>query len=410
MTDLLEGYTPGGYYCELFGGDGAPLEHTQAIRNWLARTRPRALKKRAQDCERELFSLGITFTVYSDRDAIDRVLPFDVIPRPISASEWAHLEAGLKQRVAAINLFLRDAYGPGKIFKDGIVPERLVTGNDNYRAEMTEVEIPFNSFVNICGVDLVRGGDGVFRVLEDNARTPSGVSYVIENRHLMQRSFPDLMRGVGLRSVSEYGMRLRDALAEMAPAGIMDPQIVLLSVGRQFALQVGIVFERQFFGLGFEEKVERVLHRHVGDQVDRDFKPLDRIGEHDAGLIIAVRVLLPIDEVALGLNLERIAQYGGARVRRRAQPDDLRSHLRLAVVDVAGAVIKRGVDAHYRAPRAIVVLFDVCALVAHWRMPILGNRTAAVRGNSATPAGRAGRRRVKSTDFQEIGWGTRTRT
>ena len=230
MSDLLERYNPGGYYCELFGG-GTPLDHTQAIRNWLGRMRPRTLKKRALDCERELFSLGITFTVYSDRDAIDRVLPFDVIPRPISAQEWAHLEAGLVQRVTAINQFLRDIYGPGRIFKDGVIPEHLVVKNENYRAEMAEVHVPYDSFVNICGVDLVRGGDGVFRVLEDNARTPSGVSYVIENRHLMLRAFPDLIGGVGLRSVSEYGMRLRDALAEMAPEGILDPQVVLLSPG-----------------------------------------------------------------------------------------------------------------------------------------------------------------------------------
>ena len=228
---MLSDYSPGGYYCELLGGEGLPSEHTQAIRDWLNQIRPRTLRKRALDCERELFNLGITFTVYSDRDSIDRVLPFDVIPRPISPSEWAHLEAGLIQRVTAINLFLRDVYGPGKIFKDGVIPEHLVKNNENYRPEMAEVEVAHGSFVNICGVDLVRGGDGVFRVLEDNARTPSGVSYVIENRHLMQRAFPDLIGGVGLRSVSEYGMRLRNALAEMAPGGILDPQIVLMSPG-----------------------------------------------------------------------------------------------------------------------------------------------------------------------------------
>ena len=122
-------------------------------------------------------------------------------------------------------------YGPGKIFSDGIIPEELVKGNENYQPEMADVNIPYNSFVNICGVDLVRDADGIFRVLEDNARTPSGVSYVIENRHLMLRAFPDLIAGIGIRPVSEYGIRLRDAMADMAPAGILDPQIVLMSPG-----------------------------------------------------------------------------------------------------------------------------------------------------------------------------------
>jgi uncharacterized circularly permuted ATP-grasp superfamily protein len=228
---LLADYDRGGFYCEITGTEHHSAQHTAAIQNWLDRTKLPTLRRRARDCERELYSLGITFTVYSDRDAIDRVLPFDVIPRPIAPAEWRTLERGLVQRVTAINQFLRDVYGPGRIFKDGIVPEELVTQNDNYRPEMAAVDIPFDSFVNICGVDLVRDGTGGFCVLEDNARTPSGVSYVIENRHLMQRAFPDMMEGVGIRPVSEYGMRLRDALAETAPKEVLDPQIVLMSPG-----------------------------------------------------------------------------------------------------------------------------------------------------------------------------------
>lgn len=228
---FIEGYDPSEYYCELLGKSEAPLAHTLTIQNWLSKMKPRTLRRRAQDCERELFNLGITFTIYSDRNSIDRVLPFDVIPRPIAPEEWRHLERGLVQRVTAINLFLRDVYGPGRIFADGVVPEDLVKGNSNYRPEMADVRVPHGSFVNICGIDLVRDGAGVFRVLEDNARTPSGVSYVVENRHLMQRAFPDLVSGIGIRSVSDYGIRLRDALAEMAPEAAGDPQIVLMSPG-----------------------------------------------------------------------------------------------------------------------------------------------------------------------------------
>ncbi len=281
---FIEGYDPSGFYCELLGKSEAPLAHTQTIQNWLAKMRPRTLRRRAQDCERELFNLGITFTIYSDRNSIDRVLPFDVIPRPIAPEEWRHLERGLVQRVAAINLFLRDVYGPGRIFADGLIPEELVKGNDNYRPEMADITVPHNSFVNICGIDLVRDGAGVFRVLEDNARTPSGVSYVVENRHLMQRAFPDLVSGIGIRPVSDYGIRLRDALAEMAPAAVGDPQIVLMSPGvynaayfehvflaremgvplvegRDLGIDNGLVFMKTTAG---PQRVD-VIYRRIGD-------------------------------------------------------------------------------------------------------------------------------------------------
>ncbi len=256
---LLEDYDASGFYCELFGKASTPLDHTRAISDWLGKMRPMALRRRSRDCERELYNLGITFTVYSDRDAIDRVLPFDVIPRPISPGEWSVLERGLVQRVAAINLFLSDVYGKGHIFADGVVPEELVKGNDNYRAEMAEVSVPHGSFVNICGVDLVRDGEGIFRVLEDNARTPSGVSYVIENRHLLLRAFPDLMKGIRLRRVSDYGIRLREALADMAPSGIDDPQIVLMSPGVYNSAYFEHVFLAREMGVPLVEGLDMVV-------------------------------------------------------------------------------------------------------------------------------------------------------
>jgi uncharacterized circularly permuted ATP-grasp superfamily protein len=141
------------------------------------------------------------------------------------------IEAGVRQRVAALNLFLADVYGPQKVFKDGLVPPDLVLGNASYRPEMQDLRLPHGTYVHVNGTDLVRGGDGVFRVLEDNARSPSGVSYVVENRHLMLRAFADLMAGLPVRPVSDYGRRLLEKLSEVAPAGILDPQIVLLSPG-----------------------------------------------------------------------------------------------------------------------------------------------------------------------------------
>ncbi|MBY6265138.1 circularly permuted type 2 ATP-grasp protein [Azospirillum sp. 412522] len=225
----MSSYDPGLYFDELFGAMDLPAEHTALIRQRLAALDFDELRRRAQDAERELYNLGITFIVYSDKDAVDRILPFDVIPRVISAPEWAHLEAGVKQRVAALNLFLHDIYHDQKILKDGVIPRDLVEGNHNFRPQMIGLDVPFNTYIHIMGTDLVRDRHGTFRVLEDNGRVPSGVSYVVENRHMMQRVFPDLMQDIGIRPVDNYGHKLLDAMVEIAP--VDDPQVVLLSPG-----------------------------------------------------------------------------------------------------------------------------------------------------------------------------------
>lgn len=190
-----------------------------------------ALRRRARDAERELFNLGITFTVYTDRDAIDRILPFDVIPRVLTQKDWKIIETGVKQRVAALNQFLHDIYHDEKIIKDGLIPEALIKTNKNYRPEMKGIDVPKGTYVHICGTDLVRDRKGEFRVLEDNARCPSGVSYVIENRHLMMRAFPDLADGVPVADVDGYGARLAQALTQVAPGPMGHPTIALLSPG-----------------------------------------------------------------------------------------------------------------------------------------------------------------------------------
>jgi len=215
----------------MFGGDPGAARHTDAIRERMRQLKVSTLKRRSRQSDRELYNLGITFTVYSDRDAIDRVLPFDVIPRVLSRDDWQHIERGCVQRVAALNRFLYDVYHDQHILRDGIVPAELVLENANFRPEMKGLDLPHDTYVSICGIDLVRDGQGVFRVLEDNARTPSGVSYVVENRHLMMRAFPDLTNNVGLRPVSDYGMHLQAALAEIAPPNVLDPNIVLMSPG-----------------------------------------------------------------------------------------------------------------------------------------------------------------------------------
>jgi uncharacterized circularly permuted ATP-grasp superfamily protein len=231
FRDTWPTYDPGRYFCELTRkrNDAGPIPALLIER--LAAIGMEALRARAVSAETELIDLGVTFTVYSDATAIDRILPFDCIPRVLTAPEWALLERACIQRVAAINAFLGDIYGRGLIVKDGVIPAELVYGNANYRPEMKDFPVPYGTYVHVCGIDIIRDEQGEFRVLEDNARTPSGVSYVIENRHLMLRSFPDLMAGIRLRPVDDYGRRLRAAMSEIAPEGVEDPQVVLLSPG-----------------------------------------------------------------------------------------------------------------------------------------------------------------------------------
>ena len=227
----FEDYVAGDFFCELTtrrpGDGGAP----ECVRDRIDAIGLDALRLRAAAAENDLINLGITFTVYSEASAIDRILPFDCIPRLLTATEWAVIEAGVKQRVAALNAFLHDIYHARHVIGDGVIPADLVLGNVNYRPEMIGFPVRFGTYVHICGIDIVRDRDGAFLVLEDNARTPSGVSYVIENRHLMSRAFPDLMAGMRLRPVDDYGRRLLSAMVEIAPDGVLDPQIVLLSPG-----------------------------------------------------------------------------------------------------------------------------------------------------------------------------------
>jgi uncharacterized circularly permuted ATP-grasp superfamily protein len=231
FRDIWPDYDPGRYFCELtrHRPDAGPVPEWLIQR--LGQIGLDALRARASAAETELIDLGVTFTVYSDATAIDRILPFDCIPRILTSREWALLESACIQRVTALNAFLGDIYGPGHIVKDGVIPPELVYGNANYRPEMKDFPVPHGTYVHVCGIDIIRDEHGDFRVLEDNARTPSGISYVIENRHLMLRTFPDLMAGIRLRPVDDYGRRLRAAMTDIAPGGHDDPHVVLLSPG-----------------------------------------------------------------------------------------------------------------------------------------------------------------------------------
>jgi uncharacterized circularly permuted ATP-grasp superfamily protein len=231
VAGLLSGYGAAPFFCEMLRHAAADDPAIALLRQRLAAVPVEGLRDRARRAERELMDRGITFTVYSDATAIDRILPLDLIPRVITGAEWRVIEAGVTQRVTAINAFLHDIYHEQKILRDGVVPRERVLGNPAFRPAMLGFEVPLRCYAHVCGTDIVRDEAGRFLVLEDNARTPSGVSYVVENRHMSLRLLSDIAHGLGLREVDEYGLRLHRALAEIAPAGVTDPQVVLLSPG-----------------------------------------------------------------------------------------------------------------------------------------------------------------------------------
>ena len=176
-------------------------------------------------------SQGITFTVYSSGEGIEKIFPFDIIPRIVEASEWKHIETGIKQRLKALNIFLKDIYNQQFIIKDGIIPAKLIYSCPNFVRQMVNVNVPFDIYTHISGIDLIRDHDGTYYVLEDNLRTPSGVSYMLENRSITYRIFPDLLPKNNVRSVKDYPDRLLKNLCSLANRQKSNPTVVLLTPG-----------------------------------------------------------------------------------------------------------------------------------------------------------------------------------
>ena len=230
----VSSYDPNAFFCEMSSHMADRSPQLEDIWSRFDQADFEDLKNRSKDADLELFNLGVTFTVYSDKDVIDRVLPFDIVPRVLTASEWDELDRGVIQRVAAINAFLHDIYHDQHILNDGTIPKDLVLSNSNYRDVMVGFDPAAGVYTHIAGTDIIRDDAGNFLVLEDNVRSPSGVSYVVENRHLMERSFPDLLANLKLRKVSNYGRNLLEKLSDTAPEGASDkgsPQVVVMSPG-----------------------------------------------------------------------------------------------------------------------------------------------------------------------------------
>lgn len=202
------------------------------LAQWLEETPPEALQYRREEAELLFRRIGITFAVYGDNESTERLIPFDVIPRVLSAKEWAHLEKGLKQRVKALNMFLSDIYHARDILRAGVIPPDLIFQNPVFRPEMNGQDVPHDIYVHVAGIDVIRTDDDDFIVLEDNARTPSGVSYMLENREIMMRLFPDLFSRHRIAPVERYPDELLAALGSVAPdAASTEPTIALLTPG-----------------------------------------------------------------------------------------------------------------------------------------------------------------------------------
>jgi len=217
---------------ELFAHPARPHSHCGALVDCLGELSPDEFQQRRSSADLVFVNQGITFSVYSDRRGVEKIFPFDLIPRPVAAVEWVRLETGLLQRIKALNLFLDDVYHDQRILREGIIPTDLVLRSKGYRKEMIGFDPPGKQYLHVVGSDLIRDAMGEFRVLEDNGRTPSGVSYVLENRVVMKKVFPQLFQHCRVRRVEDYPQRLRDSLCSLAPAGAGDqPNVVLLSPG-----------------------------------------------------------------------------------------------------------------------------------------------------------------------------------
>ncbi len=210
-------YACGEFYDELVAADGTPRPHARLLADFFSELQPKELAERQRAVDSTIVDMGICFTIYSEGDNIDRSWPLDVVPRAMSGKEWDRIEEGLKQRLAALNMFIDDLYNDRRILKDKVVPAELIDSSKNYLAPCRGVSPRYGVWAHICGSDLVRDGDGTVYVLEDNLRVPSGVSYMLENRNVIKRVFPSLFRNHRIRPVSEYPSDLCDMLESIAP-------------------------------------------------------------------------------------------------------------------------------------------------------------------------------------------------
>jgi uncharacterized circularly permuted ATP-grasp superfamily protein len=231
MELICENYPLTNAYDELIGTDGRPRPAAKPLFDHLASVDASVLEGRRAAVDAAIMTMGITFTVYSDAGNIDRAWPLDIIPRIIARREWERIEAGLKQRLTALNLFINDLYNEQRVVKDGVFPIEVLAGSKNFREQCRGITPPYGVWAHVCGTDLVRDKDGTVYVLEDNLRVPSGVSYMLENRELMKRLFPELFQSSAILPVDDYPTHLYDTLAALSPHAGGRPVVAVLTPG-----------------------------------------------------------------------------------------------------------------------------------------------------------------------------------
>jgi len=271
-------YDSRGYFDELIAENGEPRPPARRLIHELRSLPPHELQMRQQAAERALVEAGITFNVYSDNQGVEKILPFDLIPRIIAAGEWDRLERGLKQRIFALNAFIHDLYHEQKTLRDGVVPREIIATSKGFREQCVGFDPPRGVWCHITGTDLVRHRDGTIYVLEDNLRCPSGVSYVLENRRLMKSLFPEAFAASRVRPVSNYPIKLRDMLEDVAPAGVTRPRCVLLTPGPFNSAYFEHSFLAQQMGIELVEGRDLVVHDgYVWMRTTKGFERVDVI-------------------------------------------------------------------------------------------------------------------------------------
>ncbi len=254
-------YQTDGFYDEMFEAGGNPRPGAQLLHDTLLSLEEPEVLRRQKAAEALLLRMGITFQVYGDAAGVERIFPFDLIPRIVPSNEWAHIERGLKQRIQALNLFIGDIYNEKRILRDGVIPEDVILTATSYRKQCEGLRPPGGVWCHITGTDLVRHTDGVVYVLEDNLRVPSGVSYVLENRDVLKRTFPEVFEGLRVRPVEEYPSKLLETLESVLPpqwAGT--PTVVLLTPGLYNSAYFEHSFLAQQMGIPLVEGRDLVVH------------------------------------------------------------------------------------------------------------------------------------------------------
>jgi uncharacterized circularly permuted ATP-grasp superfamily protein len=275
MGDFFAGYEAGDFFDEMFSGPGQARPHYAKLLDRFSEMEREEFERKRALAASTFLRQGVTFTVYNDDQGTERIFPFDLIPRIIPAAEWEVIERGLVQRITALNLFLHDVYHEQNILRDGVIPKEIVWEAADFRPEFMHFDVPKNIYIHLCGTDLIRDAKGNYLVLEDNARCPSGVSYVLENRQIMRRVFPNLFARHRVRPVEDYSQELLNMLHYIAPAGARESTVVLLTPG----VHNSAYFEHSFLArsMGIEIVEGRDLVAQDGKVFTRTTKGPQRV-------------------------------------------------------------------------------------------------------------------------------------